>query len=69
MNTTCPVTGKRSYKHYQEAMRIVGIARKQGKGCAAVPLSAYRCASCGRWHLTSMTQAQVRAYQRAKAAA
>lgn len=65
---TCPKTGKRSYKHYQEAARIVGIARKQSKGCAAVPLSCYRCA-CGRWHLTSMTQAQVRAYQRRERAA
>lgn len=65
----CPKTGKRSYKHYQEAARIVGIARKQGKGCAAVPLSAYRCRHCGKHHLTSMTQAQVRAHQRRERAA
>jgi hypothetical protein len=56
VNIICPATGKRSYRHYQQAAQVVGIARKQGRGLAVVPVSIYRCASCRRWHTTSMTQ-------------
>lgn len=56
MNAICPATGKRIYKRYQEADRIVGRAQKGGKGLVCMPISAYRCASCRRWHVSSMTQ-------------
>lgn len=55
MNAICEKTGKRSYRHYQQAARIVGIARKQSRGCAVVPISFFRC-ECGYWHLSSMSQ-------------
>lgn len=56
MNAICIRTGKRIYKRHQEADRIVGLARKQGKGLACVPVSSYRCAACKKWHVSSMTQ-------------
>lgn len=68
MNAICDRTGKRCYRHYQQAARIVGIARKQGKECAVVPRSFYRC-PCGYWHLSSMSQFEheVRQLMRASA--
>ncbi|QQP96522.1 hypothetical protein [Lysobacter enzymogenes] len=50
----CKATGKRIYKRYQDAAKVVGRAAHSTN--ALVPVSFYRCKHCNRWHLTSMTQ-------------
>ena len=51
----CPRTGKRQYKR-GEADRVVTVAGRATAGCARVPVSAYRCEHCRKWHVTGMTQ-------------
>jgi hypothetical protein len=69
MNVICQQTGKRVYRHYQQAARIVGIARKQGKGLAVVPVSIYRCEHGQHWHCSSMTQLEHEVRQLARESA
>lgn len=69
MNAICEKTGKRSYRHYQQAASVVGIAQKSSRGLTVAPISAYRCKACGNWHTSSMTQLEheVRVLVRASA--
>lgn len=54
----CPRTGKRMLKR-QEADRVVTIAARR-VAVARVPISAYRCPDCGKWHTSGMTQLEHR---------
>lgn len=63
----CPVTGKRQYKRC-EADRAVTQAAKRAP-FQRVPASAYRCAHCHKWHLTSMTQLEYQVRQLVREAA
>jgi hypothetical protein len=56
MNAICAATGKRCYRHYQEAARVVGRAQKSARGGAVAPVSLYRCEHGRHWHTSSMTQ-------------
>lgn len=54
LHRICPVTGKRQLKRH-EADRVVTLAGRSAHS-AQVPVSAYRCPHCRKWHTTSMTQ-------------
>lgn len=54
LHRICPVTGKRQLKRH-EADRVVTLAGRQAE-CARVPISAYRCPHCRRWHTSGMSQ-------------
>lgn len=54
----CFATGKRIYKRHQDAAKVCGRARKQSADgqCSKAPISQYRCESCKKWHVSSMSQ-------------
>lgn len=47
----CPVSGKRMYADEAEANSTAAHRMSEERGPAQ--LSAYKCAYCGAWHLTS----------------
>lgn len=59
-NRVCPTTGKRIYKHANEAKKVVGRIPQRSEGLTGYPQTTYRCEHCRRWHLTSMSPAQSR---------
>jgi len=52
--TTCPVSGKRSYRTKRKALRIAERVRTASNG--ADRQRAYLCPACGKYHLTSQLQ-------------
>lgn len=50
----CPQSGKRQLKRH-EADRVVTMAGRSAHS-AQVPVSAYRCRHCRKWHTSGMTQ-------------
>lgn len=63
----CPTTGKRQLKR-GEADRIVTLAGRRAE-FARVPMSAYRCPDCRKWHTTGMTQLEYQVRQLVREAA
>lgn len=57
----CEATGKRIYKHQQDAAKAIGAAMKLTD--YPVPRSCFRCEHCGRWHLTSLSQIEFEVIQ------
>lgn len=59
---TCEATGKRSFRHYQQAASERAHAeRRLGQvELAQVPRQIYQCPHCGCWHMTSMTRKEYR---------
>lgn len=68
LHRICPTTGKRQMKRHQ-ADRVVTLAVRRARGLTRVPVSAYRCPHCRKWHLTSMTQLEYQVLQLVKEAA
>ena len=64
----CPVQGKRMFKHYQDAARILKYSQKPRLHEAANPQSMYRCSHCKTWHVTSYTPAETKAIQQTRKA-
>lgn len=63
----CPTTGKRQLKRH-EADRVVTMAGRSAHS-AQVPVSAYRCPDCRKWHTTGMTQLEYQVRRLVKEAA
>lgn len=61
LHRICPTTGKRQLKRH-EADRVVTLAGRQAE-CARVPISAYRCPHCRKWHTSGMSQIEYRVRQ------
>lgn len=54
LHRICPTTGKRQLKRH-EADRVVTLAGRRAD-LQRVPVSAYRCPHCRKWHTSGMTQ-------------
>jgi hypothetical protein len=61
----CPVTGKRSFDTYGEALAAYDELVKEGK-LRADQGSIYTCVECGLWHISSKRFTLVRARGRGK---
>lgn len=67
LHRICPVTGKRQLKRH-EADRVVTLAARSAHS-AQVPVSAYRCPHCRKWHTSGMTQLEYQVRQLVREAA
>ena len=61
LHRICPQTSKRMLKRH-EADRVVTLAGRQAE-CARVPISAYRCPRCRKWHTSGMSQIEYQVRQ------
>jgi hypothetical protein len=65
----CEKTGSVIFVRHQDAAKVIGLSFVKGVAPGAqVPQSIYRCAFCGRWHVSAYTpedtKASVRAFHR-----